>query len=205
MGKPLTYAFRITHIDNIPYIEEYGLTRANSSLRNPDYVSIGDTAVITIRSNRHVKGYILSDYLPFYFGPRSPMLYVIQNGYNGVRQVTPENIVYCIIRIDDIIASSKECIFTDGHALSGLTKFYNKALLSKVNDIINYKDIYSSRWDSEADLDLKRRKEAELLIKDDLEPQFVRGYVVYNDTVRQRMESFGINPNKIVVNAGYYF
>lgn len=38
----LKYAFRITHIDNIPYIEKYGITSAYSHLRDPGYISIGD-------------------------------------------------------------------------------------------------------------------------------------------------------------------
>ena len=40
-----------------------------------------------------VKGYRIGDYIPFYLGPRSPMLYVIQHGYNGVQRVEPENMI----------------------------------------------------------------------------------------------------------------
>lgn len=205
MKKPLIYAFRITHIDNIPHIEKCGLVRANSPFRNPNYVSIGDTEVIGVRSHRNIKGYMLNEYIPFYFGPRSPMLYVIQNGYNSVKRVNAEQIVYCVIRLDDIVNSTKECIFTDGHALSGLTNFYGKERLGQINAIVSYDDVYSSQWNIESDLDLKRRKEAELLIRNDLEPQFVRGYVVYNTTAKQRLESFGIEEKKIVVNSNYYF
>lgn len=49
MAGTLKYAFRITHIDNIPHIIQYGLVRADSPNRNPDYVSIGDTQVIHLR------------------------------------------------------------------------------------------------------------------------------------------------------------
>ena len=40
----------------------------------------------------------IGQYIPFYFGPRSPMLYVVQHGYNGVRQYDAENLV-CLIWI----------------------------------------------------------------------------------------------------------
>lgn len=205
MSKALKYGFRITHIDNIPYIEKCGLVRANSPLRNPFYVNIGDTKVIGVRLQRRVRGYSLSDFVPFYLGPRSPMLYVIQNGYNGVERIDAEQIVYCVIRLDDIINSSKDCIFTDGHALSGLTKFYEKDKLEQISTIVNYNDVYSSQWNLETDLDLKRRKEAELLVMNDLEPEYVRGYVVYNVAAKQRLMDFGIDENKIIVNSGYYF
>ena len=103
MTKTLIYAVRITHIDNIPYIERCGLVRADSSLKDPAFVTIGDKQVIAVRASRDVKGYSLNEYIPFYLGPRSPMLYVIQHGYNGVTRVDAENIVYCVIRIDDLI------------------------------------------------------------------------------------------------------
>lgn len=205
MSKSLIYAFCITHIDNIPYVERCGLARASSSLRSQNYVSIGDHDVINVRTNREVKGCKLSEYIPFYLGPRSPMLYVIQHGYNGVKKVHPEQIVYCIIRLDDVAKSGKECIFTDGHALSALTSFYGREHLPRINEIVSYDDVYSSIWVSDTDMDLKRRKEAELLIKDDLGPEFVRGYVVYNLMAKQRLEGLGIAPKKIIVKPQFYF
>lgn len=205
MTKTLKYAFRITHIDNIPYIESNGLVKANSPLRDSNYVSIGDTQVITKREQRLIKGYRLSDFIPFYLGPRSPMLYVIQHGYNGVKRVDAEQIVYCVIRLDDIINNNIDCVFTDGHALSALTLYYEKKDLGRINDIVNYDDVYSSMWNSEEDLDLKRRKEAELLVGVDLTPQFIRGYVVYNDSAKQRLVNIGIDATKIVVAPGYFF
>lgn len=54
MSRALIYAFRITHIDNISHIEKYGIVRADSPLRDPNYISIGDNNVIAIRANRDV-------------------------------------------------------------------------------------------------------------------------------------------------------
>ena len=205
MVKQIKYAFRMTHIDNIPHIVRCGLVRASSPLRDEHYVSIGDNQVINRRNESPIKDYHLNDCIPFYFGPRSPMLYVIQHGYNGVCRVEPENIVYCVVGIDDLISNNVDCIFTDGHALNKLTKFYKKIQLPSINTIVKYDDVYSSRWDLESDLDLKRRKEAELLIKEDLAPQYVKGYVVYNETAKQRLVSMSIALDKIVVAPGYYF
>lgn len=205
MSKALTYAFRITHIDNISYIEKYGIVRVDSPLRDPSYVSIGDKQVIEIRANRDIKGYHLNEYIPFYLGPRSPMLYVIQHGYNGVKLVKAEDIVYCVIRLDELVKNRVDCVFTDGHALSVLTSFYEKNMLSRIDEIVKYEDVYSSQWNLESDLDLKRRKEAELLIKNDLAPQYVKGYVVYNDAAKQRLLNIGIALERIAVVPGYYF
>ena len=205
MSNTLKYAFRITHIDNIPHIVHNGIVKADSPLRDEHYMSIGDRQIIRVRGEMVVKGYKISDYIPFYLGPRSPMLYVIQHGYNGVQRVEPENIVYCIIRLDDLINSNIECIFTNGHAVSNLTSFFTKDRLPQINDIVKYDDVYSSQWNSETDIDLKRRKEAELLVKDDLPTQFLRGFVVYNERAKQKLLDMGVTENKIVVAPGYYF
>ena len=205
MAGTLKYAFRITHIDNIPHIVRCGLVRADSPLRDENYVSIGDKQVIDLRGERVVNGYRLNDYVPFYLGPRSPMLYVIQHGYNGVKRVEPEKIVYCVLRLDDLIKDDINCIFTDGHALSALTSYYTKDKLPQIDQIIKFDDVYSSQWNVEEDIDLKRRKEAELLVNCDLPAQYVRGYVVYNKEAKDQLIGYGIAAEMIVVARNYYF
>lgn len=205
MGKILKYAFRITHIDNIPHILKFGLLLADSSMRDEKFVSIGDPQVINIRKMLMVGGQNLRDYVPFYLGPRTPMLYVIQHGYNGVRRQDPAGIVYCVLRLADLIRDKVDCFFTDGHALSALTKIYEKDRLPEICQIINYDDVYVSQWNNDSDIDLKRRKEAELLIKGDVPPDYIRGYIVYNDDAKEKLKSFGIAEELIVVAPNYYF
>lgn len=205
MANQLKFAFRLTHIDNIPYIMRNGLVRASSPLRDANYVSIGDRQVIQVREEKMIQGHRLSDFLPFYFGHRSPMLYVIQHGYNGVRKLDPENIVYCVIRIEDIITNNVDCVFTDGHALSSLTNYYGKERLAEVDSFVKREDVFSTFWNSETDIDLKRRKEAELLIMGDLSTQYIRGYVVYNERAKEHLESIGVATKLIEVRPGFYF
>lgn len=205
MRKPLKYAFRITHIDNIQNITTYGIVRKDSTLKYKDFTKIGDPQIIHLREDIEIKGHRIGSYIPFYLGPRSPMLYVIQHGYNGVQQVDPEKIVYCVVRLKDILNSDIDCIFTDGHVLSRLSNIYPKDELKHISDIINYDDVYSIQWNSELDLDLKRRKEAELLFIDDLPIELVCGFVVYNDIAKQMLMNLGTEEKKIIVRPNYYF
>ena len=117
----------------------------------------------------------------------------------------PEDIVYCVVRIEDIIKNDIDCIFTDGHALSSLTNYYYKSSLANLNNIVNYDDVYSTFWNIEDDPDLKRRKEAELLINEDLPAQYIRGIVVYNDKAKEYLINLGVAAELIVVMPGYYF
>ena len=74
-----------------------------------------------------------------------------------------------------------------------------------IDNIIKYEDVFSKFWDSEADRDLKRRKEAELLVKNDLPVKFLRGYAVFNDKARQDLMDMGIPQELIVIKRGFYF
>ena len=77
--KHIRYAFRILHIDNMPHVMKYGLVHNDSPFASDSFVPIGDMSVMDARSTKQLTdGSFLSEYIPFYFGPRSPMLYNIQ-------------------------------------------------------------------------------------------------------------------------------
>lgn len=71
----------MTHIENIPHILQNGITHSTSANANPNFVAIGDGSLITTRNNFLLNnGRRLGEYIPFYLGVRTPMLYVVQNG-----------------------------------------------------------------------------------------------------------------------------
>ena len=77
--KHIRYAFRILHIDNMHHVMKYGLVHNDSPFASDSFVPIGDMSVMDARSTKQLPdGSFLSEYIPFYFGPRSPMLYNIQ-------------------------------------------------------------------------------------------------------------------------------
>ena len=77
--KHIRYAFGILHKDNMPHVMKYGLVHNDSPFASDSFVPIGDMSVMNARSTKQLPdGSFLSEYIPFYFGPRSPMLYNIQ-------------------------------------------------------------------------------------------------------------------------------
>ena len=58
---------------------------------------------------------------------------------------------------------------------------------------------------NENDLDLKRRKEAEFLVLGDIELSAILDYFVYNEAVKEKMLTFGINETKVHIKPQYYF
>lgn len=200
------YLYRMTHIENIPHVLQYGITHRNSQSANSNFVPIGDNSLIN-RRNSHIlnNGTVLGDYIPFYFGTRSPMLYVIQRGFNGVIKTNPENIIYCVTSIAKIIDSEINFMFTDGHAIDSFSTEYSKAQIENIDNILDYNAINANVWIDENDLDKKRRKEAEFLLSQDLPINYILGYICYNERAKSKLLEYGINENKIVVKPNCYF
>lgn len=116
------YLFRMVHIENIPHILQYGITHSSSANANPNFKALGDSSLIISRNNYMLhNGRLLGDYIPFYFGGRMPMLYVVQNGFNMVKATPAEEIVYCVSTVQKIIDQRLEFVFTDGHAVDNFS------------------------------------------------------------------------------------
>ncbi len=192
-----TYIYRITHIENIPHILENGITRKDSPKANKNYENIGDVSLISTRNEKQVivdngkQGYgdvtiKLGDFIPFYFGYRMPMLFVIQKGYNGVTRQFPENIVYCVSTVQKIIEAGLEFYFTDGHAINQLSSCYDSTMADSINEIIDFKATKASDWT--ATRDLKRKKEAEFLISGDIPAKCLAGFICYNSKSKSNLK-----------------
>lgn len=200
------YLYRMTHIENIPHIFQYGITHVDSPNTNTAYIPIGDSSLISRRNDFTIpNGRTLGEYIPFYFGVCMPMLYVIQKGFNGVRATPTEEIVYCITSVQQIINHQLDFLFTDGHAVDSFSSFYTLADINNIEQYIDQNAINRKYWKDENDLDLKRRKEAEFLIGNDIPSAAILGFAVYNETAKNRLIGFGIGANKIIVKTGFYF
>ena len=194
------YLFRITHIDNLDHIKKFGITHVNSPIKNNSYIGIGDDSLIQTREHIFLPGKEnLADFIPFYFAPRMPMLYVIQRGYNKVKTITPQEIVYCISDVDTIINAGLEFVFTDGHAVSQLSRFYYSNEIDKIEQVVDWKSVRSKYWNDENDLDVKRKKEAEFLIKDDIPFSAILGFAVYNNEAQEKLIKILSGTDKKVV------
>jgi hypothetical protein len=200
------YLFRMTHVDNIPHILQHGITHVNSANANPDFVPIGDGGLINARNNFILNnGRRLGEYIPFYFGERTPMLYVMQKGFNGLTPTPAENIIYCVTSVAQIINHGLDFIFTNGHAIDLFTTQYTPADVENIDNIIDMKAIRSNYWKDENDLDKKRRKEAEFLVMGDININAVIAFVVFNDSAKKRLIHLGASESMIHILPGYYF
>ena len=200
------YLYRMTHIENIPHILQYGITHSTSANANPAFVPIGDGSLIRTRSGFQLNGgRRLGEYIPFYFGVRMPMLYVIQKGYNSVTPTPARDIVYCVTSVGKIMAQKLDFVFTDGHAVDSFTTQYGVDDVSNIDTLLDQKAIEAKYWKDEKDLDLKRRKEAEFLVMGDIPPVAIINYAVINHRAKAQLVDFGVDEDDIQVQPNYYF
>lgn len=160
------WLFRITHLRNLPHILVHGLCPSASGNQDPSFVPIGDQSLISVRKDLEVPiepGGLFSEYVPFYLGARSPMLYQIQKGGEDVAQVAQSDIVYLVVALSCIKEKQLAYVFTDGHARTKVTRFYN----SEADfDKLDWDTISARQWNNtEEDPDRRRRKQAELMVK----------------------------------------
>lgn len=211
--------YRMTHIDNVPHILEHGITHRASENANPNFLTIGDVSLINTRCSKTVfidngdlmgdgdyPSIVLGQFIPFYFGIKMPMLYVIQFGGNFVQSATPpKDIVYLVCPLKNIIESGIEYYFSDGHATDSLTTFYDKSQIESLPEIVSWESVTARYWGGQENLNVKRKKQAEFLVAEDLSPNFIIGFACYNVEAKQRLIGMGIAENKIkVVPSAYY-
>lgn len=203
--------YRMTHIDNIPHILQYGIVHRSSPNRSSCFVSIGDKSLIDYRNTKSVfvgsKTIVLGDFIPFYFGVRMPMLYVIQHGGNYVEKARKaEEIVYVVVPLKEIVESGSLYYFSDGHATDSLTTFYDANDIKELPSIIDWDAVKSRFWSGDGiETDIKRRKQAEFLVKEDLPANSIVGFVCYNDNAKSKLVSYGIVENIIKVFPNAYY
>lgn len=206
------YLYRMTHIENIPHILKYGIVHNSSINRNPRFVSIGDRSLINFRYTKHVPVYndgviTLGDYIPFYFGVRMPMLYVIQHGGNYVEQARdPDSIIYIVVSLRKIIELNYIFYFSDGHATDSISTIYQSNEVSQIPNKIDWDAVKVKHWSGDTiDRDIKRRKQAECLIKNDISPDAIFGFVCYSQASKDRLIEMGIVPDKIKIYPKAYY
>lgn len=210
--------YRMTHIANVPYAMQHGITHKNSAKTNPDYVVIGDVSLIETRSRKQVSVFngddfsmdaetiTLGDFIPFYFGVRMPMLYVMQHGGNFVEKATPpEDIVYLACSLSKVVEAQSRFYFTDGHATDGMTTFYDRSMVGQLTTLLDWNAIRAKYWSGEENLNTKRKKQAEFLAADDVPFDHVVRLACYNEAAKQKLLGFGIADSMIQVLPRIYY
>jgi hypothetical protein len=198
INKNRRFCYRITHINNLPLLLQNGIVNKHHPNANGDYVEIGNPEIIDVRSTSPVKiqGYgMIGDYVPFYFTPKSIMLYNIITGYWHPLVPRRNRSEILVIRclIDDMI-NLPRWFFTDGQGNDMASGHYND--LEEL-DAIDWHCIQNSDFTkSDGDFDRPRRYQAEFLVHHEVPIDSIESLNVYNQQAADVVNDI-LNENNI--------
>jgi ssDNA thymidine ADP-ribosyltransferase, DarT len=130
-------------------------------------------------------GGTLTEYVPFYFAPRSPMLFTIGKGNVQGYGSGEDPIVHLVTSAEAVVESGLHFAFTDGHATVRFTEFFDDlGDLSKVDW-----DIMKARYwsDTSDDNDRLRRRQAEFLVHEFCPWKIIKLIGVKTEEVRRQV------------------
>jgi len=203
--------YHITHLRNLELILRDGRLKCCATLRQEGagYVNIAHQNIQDRRETTQVPygpGGVLHDYVPFYFAPRSPMLYVISRG--GVEGYAEGQgpVVHLASTAQQVAAAGLPFVFTDGHGTMSFTDFYKD--LDDL-DAVDWNIMTAKYWrDTEQDNDRSRRRQAEFLVHEFSPWHLIDEIGVMNTGMRNKVEQ-ALNgaPHRptVTVRADWYY
>ena len=159
----MTQIFHITHIDNLEGIIQAGglWSDAERISQKLETKLIGYSVIKERRLYREVpvaaKG-VLGEYVPFYFCPRSPMLYTIYKGNVETYQQGQQNILHLVSSVEKVFQLKSSWVFTNIHAALGYAEFFDD--WNNKNEI-DWEVIHSNDWGGK---ERRSKKQAEFLV-----------------------------------------
>ena len=206
-----TRLYHITHVSNLPSILAAGglwcdAERTRRALR---VMGIAHQHIKARRAKRAVivaAGGSLAEYVPFYFAPRSPMLYTIHRGNIESYVGGQAGVIHLCGIAEDVMASGRPWCFSDGHAEMAISRLYDDW---DDSGNIDWPLMEAKIWaDNAADNDRKRRRQAEFLLREFAPWSLVRFVGVYNEAalkeVRQILPAEASKPRVEVRRHWYY-
>lgn len=200
--------FHFTDVANLRPILAAGALRCHRDA--PAKVEVGNVEIKASRKQRQVdcgpRGTVC-DYVPFYFAPRSPMMYTIMRG--NVENVSTDlsRLIYFVSSTATVCEAGLPCVYTDGNAAVRITTFYEDVEMLAEN--VDLPLMQATMWNSTPeDPDRMRRRMAEFLVHERLPLELVLSLGVCNETMRDEVVSMAHETGrdvKIVIRPGWYF
>ena len=129
----------------------------------------------------------LHDYVPFYFAPRSPMLFTISQGNVPSFSKGQRPVLHLVSTAQEVDQAGLQYVFTNGHGTMHYTDFFDDlAQLDQVDwSVMPLRDWY----DTLQSPDRKRKRQAEFLVHGFVPWNLVTEIGVIDDGIRSAVEA----------------
>jgi hypothetical protein len=209
------WILHFTHVDNLPAIVAEGRLWCDTLARTRlTATEVGDLEIKAARLRRVVpagRGGRVGEYVPFYFAPRSPMMYRIACDHRdtvpGRYSGGDRPLVYLVARIGGLIDAGLDWVATDGNAATATTEF--SCDLARMDRMIDWALMSAERWNNtESDPDRQRRRMAEFLVYGSVPLSVIHQVGTYSDLYASRTKEIltghGL-ASEVYVRPGWYY
>lgn len=212
MPRPLpTTVAHFTHLDNLAQIAVAGLKCDSDMVHGQLAREAGEPSIKESRRQLPVTvepGGVVADYVPFYFAPRSPMLYRLAKG--GVPAFTGDthDLVYLVTAVESLLGRGYSLVYTDRNAALAYAEHSND--LARLDELVDWPLMGETIWkNTPEDGQRKERRMAECLVHREVAWREVETIYVFDggrrDLVISILEAAGARIPSISVSAGLYF
>lgn len=195
-----TPIYRFLHVDSLPAcLERRALHAPNHTPANGlAYRTIHNVEIQEERRVRSVPcgpGGVIHDYVSFYFGPRSPMLFQLHTGRVQDYTEGQDPLVYLVSTAQTVHEGGVRFVFSDGHGIATFTCWYDDF---EHLDKVDWDAVQAKIWrDTVDDMDRQRRKQAEFLVHRQCDWSLIREIAVLNGSMKTKVEQIleGYDPS----------
>ena len=131
-------------------------------------------------------GTTVGQYVPFYFCPRSPMLYVIsQKSGELTYRGGQDEVLHLVSTVGNAVRAlgQRPIAFSDGNAATAFSQFSSN--LAELETMIDWRAVNATYWAEPA---VKERKQAEFLVFESFPWSAVIGIGVKSEVVKAKVE-----------------
>nr|WP_272921179.1 DUF4433 domain-containing protein [Streptomyces sp. SID2119] len=204
--------FHFTHVEHLPAMLAEKQLVSDSAMRRRGGVPVecGDQSVKAERRERVITvppyGHP-ADYVPFYFAPRSPMMYVISRGGVATYRGGQPPLVYLVTTVNEVVATGNPYVFSDGNCANAITAHFTD--LAQMPRRVDWEIMAATYWaNTTDDGDRMRRRMAELLVHESLPVSALTEIGTYDrvhaQQVQDALNAAGVDLRVTVRREWYY-
>jgi len=144
----------------------------------------------------------VGEFVPFYYCPRSVMLFTVNRGATGRPEGCQRTILHLVTDTDMLIAGGREWAISDGNAGAAHTSFYNSV---SALDQLDWSSIRATYWSGK-----QHQKAAEFLVRDFVPWSAFTEVACYDDQVAVQVTNIiqsGGSPHRplVTVKKEWYY
>ncbi|AHW65718.1 Hypothetical protein CGLY_16725 (plasmid) [Corynebacterium glyciniphilum AJ 3170] len=209
-----TEVFHFTHVDHLATIISQGLLADTTAQHSGNLThEVGNAQIKQQRRQRQVptdQGLSVADHVPFYFAPRSPMMYSIAKGNVPTYQDGIGRLIYLHSDLDHLYALGYRPILTDRNAALNVAEFRQFVLQDPLEDgFIDWPLMRAKYWKSTDDApDRRERRMAEALVQGRVGWEAITAISTRNQQVADEVNSILTGARvslPVNVRGGWYF